>query len=343
MTALLRNNPWLLLPALVLAALGLFAPPATTQQDVTQQPARAGFIQQPGRIEVAAAELKTYWFTPAHAQPHEIEKLAARLYGRTLWVKDRGTDAGPVQNIQRLGDTIVIYDTEEYAQRLGEALHGMDEAAKREAEQQGHVIPEIVVAHWAPEHVGLNTAFSALNSFRRNTMMSDDFGTQQVPNIAIVSDVGQLVLRDTSAHVEQMIKVLERIDVPEQQLYVTCLVIRGGPSDVASAMPVPEEVTRNLSKLVPFDEFSFLSMGVVRTSALAENLGINMDEGFKLHLRNHGYDEVGRRLTAECSFTSRSGQSFETRTTIRSGEYTVLGASGGNPLFAVLKIEPVED
>ena len=55
-------------------------------------------------------------------------------------------------------------------------------------------------------------------------------------------------------------------------------------------MTVPEEVTRNLAKLVPFDEFSFLSMGVVRTSALAEDLGIDMDGGFKLQLHNHGYD-----------------------------------------------------
>jgi hypothetical protein len=331
------------IPTLTLAlALGLITPLGAQEDPGTQSAQRA---QNSGRQLVQAAELKTYYFTPQHVASHELKKLAARLYGRQLHIADRGgLAAPPVENLQQLGDTILIYDTEEYAQMLGEALHGMDMALAEEtgeAAMSSH--HETIVATWSPNHIGLRVAAAALTSFRRDAQVFDERGNSNfLPNMSTVDEVNQLILRDTPDQVKQMLAMLERIDLPEEQLYLTCLVIRGQHAPSTNPTSVPSVLTTNLSKLVPYEHFELVTMGVLRASVLTEDLQISMDDAYRLDLRDLGYDSESNGLTAMCGFRSMDGQSLETRTTIRAGEYTVLGATGSSPLFAVLKIEPID-
>jgi hypothetical protein len=335
-----------LVPALVLG----FTAPLRAQEDPGTQPdaQRAHQPEPDAPPLVQAADLKTYYFTPQHVRSTELRKLAERLYGRVLYVADHGGyNAPPVENLQQLGDTLVIYDTADYAQLLGEALHNMDQAmAVADGDDAGHAASsnmETAIATWRPRHIGLNVSSAALASFRREALVFDERGNaSRVPNVSIVGELGQLILRDTPDQVQAMLDMLQSIDVPEQQMYVTCLVIRGQHAPSTDPTPIPEELSTNLSKLVPYEHFEMLTMGVLRASAMADNLELSMDGNYKIQLVNQGYDAETKSLTALCGFGGPGGQRIETRTTIHAGEYTVLGATGFEPLFAVLKIEPID-
>lgn len=333
-----------IIPLAFALALALCFPTSLhAQEDPDAQHARQSANTMPPLLK--ASQLKTYYFTPQHVQSTHLRGLAQELYGRQIYITDRGGYSGaPVDNVQQLGDTLIIYDTEDYAQMLGEALHEMDlamaEAAPAPAPAANY---ETAVATWRPRHIGLNVASSALTSFRRDALVFDERGNvSHVPNVSVVGELGQLILRDTPDQVEVMVSMLQSIDIPEQQMYVTCLVIRGQHMPSDGPDPVPAELASNLSKLVPYDHFELLTMGVLRASAIADHLELRMDDSFRIELKNQGYDAETRSLTALCAFDGTTNQRLETRTTIRAGEYTVLGATGSQPLFAVLKIEPID-
>ena len=142
---------------------------------------------------------------------------------------------------------------------------------------------------------------------------------------------------------------------------ITCYVIRAG-SDESSA-PVPEVLAANLARLSGYPEFHQVSMGMVRTGVHLENkILLQMEAGrerFELDLEPVAYDRNNGSLTlARCAFEmgtflSRSTSAgvfeerhwmspvFSTSTTVRSDEYTVLGAAGSEPTFVVLQIRSV--
>ncbi len=316
-------------------------PQAARDQNQAQAPANPRVFD--------AEQLKTFYFTPQHTNIRDLEHLAHELYARELYINDRGgIFSHPVENLMRLGETIVIYDTPEYAKMLGAALHEMDVAMKGETSAQPEQsTPTTVITNWSPKHIGLNDAVAALQSFRRNTMVYDEYGHRSdVQNFSVVNELNELVLRDTPLQIEAMVNTLNKLDVPEQQLFITCLVISGNrmaPEGNESKSELPQELVQNLSKLVPFAHFELQSMGILRASAMAGNLEMLMDDNDSLSLREPSYDSESRSLTAVFKFSSnRSNQRFQTRTTIRAGEYTVIGATGNSPLFAVLKIEPID-
>lgn len=342
---LLQSAAWVktavLVPALVLVQFLGFAA-VTAGQDDPQQGGAFAHPEDP-RPLVRAADLRTYYFTPSHVRSSELRKLAERLHGRNLWVIERGGyEARPIENLQAMGDTIIIYDTEEYATRLGQALHDMDRSMGEQAAEP--TPPRSVtysVVEWTPRHLTLDSAFSALRPFQRQAMITDSAGvTSQVPNLAMLNETGQLVMRDTTDQVQQMQQLLERLDQPEPQVLITCLVIRG-TRDADSANPgVPSELSQHLSNLVPYDNFLLESTGVLRTGVLAKEISIDMDGRFRLLMRSEAYDGDTGTMTVRCEFLAKPNH-LETRTTLTAGEYVVLGASGYEPLFVVLQVKPL--
>ena len=81
-----------------------------------------------------------------------------------------------------------------------------------------------------------------------------------------------------------------------------------------------------------------MSRGIVRSSSRAKSIELSIDDSYRLELLPEAYDVETRSLTARCQFAGRDDFGFETRTTLQGSEYTVLGAMGRDPIFAVLQI-----
>lgn len=297
---------------------------------------------------MSASDMTMTFYTPNNVNEKELAKLAQSIHGRNISIKEKGGHfATPVRNIQTLGDALLIYEDEAGAQRILAWCQQIDAAMKSEQEPAKQ---ELTVTEWRPKNMSLMTGHSSLTPFHRNVReFRDGQFISENPNITLLKDQGTLVLRDTPRQIEAMVALLDRIDQPEEQLMLTAMVITGQKDAAVDQGDVPPELTQHLSQMVPFDTFRTESLGMVRSSARSRDIQISMGERNStgqqpnhLIIRPEAFDPETATLTAVCEFRSADGLTFETRTTIQAGEYTVLGASGSQPLFCVLRIERLD-
>jgi hypothetical protein len=330
MTALPVTLPPVFAPALILA-VALCACPLSAQD------AGGATQERPNPLLFSADDVVTEFYTPENSSVHELIRVAAQFHGRSFYVEERGGyNARPLENLQLLGDSILIYDKPDYTTSLLAALKLLDRGNADEPGRQA-----IVTRHWSPGFVSVNTGLGALQPFNRSVFLVDDQGREHaVGNVSMLQNQNVLVLRDSPDQVDQMLELLEVIDQPETQLMVTTMVLRGVRGD--SEDDVPAELTRHLSQLVPYDTFSVEAMGMVRTSARAREIQIKLDGRNRLVFEPDAFDRESLSLSGMCHFDSADGFQFETRTSVAAGEYTVLGAAGEVPLLVVLRIMPLD-
>ncbi|GEM_PF-2647242 len=287
---------------------------------------------------MSASAMTTTFYSPENVNPRELAKLAHDIHGRNISIEEKGGHfATPVRNIQTLGDALLIYEDEAGAQRILAWCRQIDAEMKADEEPAEQ---ELTVTEWRPKHMSLMTGYSSLAPFHRSVReFHDGQFVSENQNITLLKEQGTLVLRDTPRQIDSMLALLNRVDLPEEQLMLTAMVITGQQDPGVDQGAVPAELNQHLAQMVPFSSFHTESMGMVRSSARSRDIEIAMDEGNRLKIRPEVFDAETSTLTAVCEFDSVNGLSFETRTTIRAGEYTVLGASGNQPLFCVLRIE----
>lgn len=292
---------------------------------------------------LSAEEIVTTFYTPEHLGADELLDLAGMLYGRAIFVAERGGyEADSIDNLHSVGDALLIYDDQANTERLLAGLQVLD----RPSAQVPDARPALTTATWAPGYISLDSAFEALGPFRREIVVDANTSDARLQeNLSLLGDQNMLVLRDSGPQVEQMLALLASIDRPEPQLQVWATVVYAvaGANLRAdnTAPPAPAELTNELKRLVPFEHFFTASMGLVRSSARSEQIRIETDKGDELHLRPEAFDAKTGTLTTLIHFDGAGDFDFETRTSITAGEYTVLGASGQQPLFLVLRIEPL--
>ncbi len=329
-------SPWM--PSLAALAGGLLLGlPATAHEVSAPASPQAA---QPDRLPlVPSSELVTYFVNPRWVGTAEAFEIARNLYGRDYYVVERGGYASrPVSNLQWLGDSIIVYDVEARAHAISDALGALDE-------EMGRAEPPSVALEtlsWGPRHVSLDGAWTAISNLRREIDARDERGGRlEVPNLTLVRERGLILIQETPERLATVRGLLERIDVPEPQLLVTCLILEGTNDPAAGAQALPAELTANLSQLVPFTHFQQVGFGVVRSSARAAEITLQLDQNLKLVLRPEAFDAQTGQMTASVKYGSHL-QGFETRTTIAADEYTVLGAAGGRPVFTVIRLHPLE-
>jgi len=182
-------------------------------------------------------------------------------------------------------------------------------------------------------------------------------------NIAMVEDRSLVVVRETGGTLVEIQSLLDRIDVPEPQVMLTFYAIQG-TTEEPDGGPLPEELTKNLERLLPQYRFEALGLAMIQTSAAAgREVSLRIDaggtDGFEVQFRPVAFDEKTSSLTIErCSVARdvyqtanvggvmqtqgvRSERLFTTNTILRGGEYTVLGATGADPVFVVIRLMPV--
>lgn len=311
--------------------------------------------QSHGMPEVSLAEIVLQDYTVQHQDAGQLQNLLEDLVGRNFLVKERGGQS--VENIQRLGQSLILYDTKEQVARLLETLKRLDVPP-----QSAPAGLQLRTLEYVPRFISLDTSFDALRSFIQSF---DPRRTgSSVPNVSTVKERGMLVLRDTETQVAEMLALLKRIDQPEKQVLITVYVI--GPVDAAGGTPLPPELAQNLAKLLPQFRFGMNGIAMLQTSVGGEReLSLSLDGGrsgsFQLAFRPVAFDAETSSLTVErCVLRqdvfqdiSSGGDTparrqftgvkdvFSTNTVFRGGEYTVLGATGAEPVLVVVRVAPL--
>jgi len=293
---------------------------------------------QPSLAYLPLSDLELQHYSPKHTSSHELAKLARRLFGRSFYVEDDGaTNVSPVENIQTIGDTLLIFDQSARLDELMKRLRTLDEVSESapDSAQGTHYLTHA----WSPGHVSLGDALSALSSYQRPLFPA----TSSAPNITTVGERNMLMLRDTQENLAEMLKVLEELDQPAPELLVSAMIVQGRSTPAGGDGPaLPKALTDNLAQLVAYEHFEMLSMGFVRTSTRVGSVEVSMpaDENryFQLQLRPDSFDADGGTLTTQVRFSGNDRREIQTRTQIPVGEYTVIGASGRDPLFVVIKL-----
>jgi hypothetical protein len=327
-----------LLSALILLSL---APP---QQPREQDPARV--------LALDAVRLDSY--IPQHVNAGDLFQVARQTLGRDVWIAERGgTDGQPASNLALMADRILVYDDPPYVEQILASLRKLD--------QRDPAMPaarELIAREYAPRYITLDSAVQALASY-------DIRGSNNARNVSVLPERNVLVLRDSEARVAEMSALLSSLDRPEPQAILKCYIVRGAAEGDSKGLPA--DLVKNLEALVPQFKFTSIGFGLLRTSvASGRDVALRLEaaagnQAFELSMLPVAYDPATASLTVQrCRLdrdasmgavdaaggaTGRSAggrqQIFSTNAVLRGGEYTVLGASGSEPLFVVLHLTPV--
>lgn len=336
----MRNPLLTLVAALPLAGLAFTLPtPPPLPQDALNDRA-------------APEAHRVYYYTVEQGDAYFIGDMATTIYGVNIPKLDPdGHVVGMTENIIVLDDhRLLIYDRPSSAEKILTLCKELDVPAQAETQADREFTSEI----YTPRYVSVEDARLALEPFNR-VILESNAGPRS--NLQLLGNSGRLMLRDTAANLDKMRALLDELDRSAPQIELTCYVLRGLDEPVDNGLP--KELTDNLSRIVPFPGFDLATMGVVRTSADSSGASVSIempgiDERFELDAQISAFDAQGdgrQVLTlSNCRMKRMIWQPgsdtlqplFETNVALGSGEYAVMGATGSNPIFVVLRFERVE-
>jgi len=354
-----------MLPAFFLAALPLLIPGPVQEIDQTHQQ------QDPdGPVIVSAAELSVKVYRPRNADARQLSHLAQEMLGRQLWVRERGVPSSPVFNVQLLGDALVLYDTEENVRRMIATLEKLDMPSEGTG---GPRVESLETWEYTTRYLSLESVYELLQPLQRFVNQIDPReaalrpgGIPQANNISVSEERRLLVVRDTAERVGEIRELLQRVDVPADQVTITCWLLQGGSAPAAQSevgtldtvfeqrgsAALPAELAEHLGKLVPGQEFRQVGFALLQSSVstrqgISVQLDSTLERSYALDLMPSAFDRQNGSLTVSyCTLTATWATTgpqrlFTTSATLRSGEYTVLGASGSTPILVAIRVTPV--
>lgn len=276
-------------------------------------------------------------FRPKHIDVHELYGVARKLIARDLLLLDEESQSTlRVSNLQLLGNSLLLYDLPGNLVRHYDLLAAMDAEA---ADTPVPTAERVVTQEYRPRYLSmraLSEVLSPFDSSRRDPSRR---------NIEYVRDRPVVVIHDTRPAVDEILAFLNRLDVPSPQVLLTCHLVVPGES----SGDLPAELTEDLARLTGAGGFRRVAVGMVRTAVDSQSgVSIRLDAQqagtYELQLELGPFDERTSTLSlVSCSLVSHDdgGTLFRTSTTLESGVYTVLGASGAEPLFVVLHGSPL--
>jgi hypothetical protein len=277
--------------------------------------------QEPALPVVSLDQLEVFSYAVQNTDPDELFDLAEDLVGRRFVLQDRGPD--PLFNLMRLGSTIVVYDTQAQTSRARELFKTLDTPRPRAQE------PRFV--EYKPRFVSLETAAAAVQS------MVDVDRVDPRGLILLYSDSQELLAEAQG--------LLQRIDVPQKQVLISCQLIELAPGEGPA---LPKELVDNLQRLLPGSSFTQVGFALLKTSVGGrEPLSIQIESTGKrylLYLTPIAFDEATASLTiAYCRLVedpdgADERELFTTNTVLRGNEYTVLAGTGATPRLLVVRV-----
>lgn len=309
-----------------------------------QSPEQASDVGQGGISTYSLNELVMHQFEPVHSDPYELVELAKNMVGRQYFVRERGTRVGAVPNMSVLGRKVILYDTKDYVTGvMVPLLTQLDRASK--AEPVARPMEVLARLEYTPRYVSLRALSTASESYRR-TVVDENQG---INNFSWSEESNTVIVRDEDLRLKEIQELFTQLDVPEPQVMLTCYLVQGTMSH-EERQGLPPELGEHMGKLVPGMGFELAGFAMLRTS-VGRGQGITMQlraeganiSGYQLDLRPMAYAAAtGTLSVSECSLgKSADGKRrllFSADTLMRADEYTVLGASGEEPVFAVVRL-----
>jgi len=333
-------------------------PQDATAENARPQPARDGRTREQDSHEppvIDAAEVEVRLMRVDNERAQDLAEMLLRQSRRVFYVRSTdGSLSGPFTNVDSFGgDVIMLHDRRELLPQLQAALAQATAVSARPARAE----VALAALEYRPRYAAVATLLTALEPFARripNVLAvaegAANGGPTFVSNVTVLNQAGVLVLRDTPEHLSEMTALLSRLDTPAPQVMITCLLIqeRSSEGGDGGSPSVPEDLVRDLRELLPVTALervgqAALRIAVVPGSDVVVTGTIDTGAEFKLKLLPAGYDrEHGTLSMTHCAFSLDGSSLFDTSAVLSAGEYTVLGASGLEPLFVVLRVVPLE-
>ena len=305
-----------------LAVTALSAAVALGPQDASQE--------QPHESTLRSSDLEVTYFRPEHSRAKDLASITSDFQGRWLNVIDEDGTIRNVRNMTVMGDIVLVYDSKQATDRIVKQLTELDMASAAQNVNHETVVEAVQVRYL---------------SLARIRMLVENFHGQ---DYSVIEDT--VVLRGRRNDVQKTKDLLTRLDQPRKQVLLTAYRVTAVQEDLVDER-LPEALTQNLKRLLPYKGFRMDSVAMLRSAVDPQGeMSILMqakdeeDSGF-LRMRTGSYDSENKTLSLEsCRYDLMWGQVpgsttlFETSTTVRAGEYTVLGASGLDPAFVVLHV-----
>jgi hypothetical protein len=341
----------LLLISATALSLGLRAPSAplahAPAQDADETAAQSA---EPPLVSVAELVLEHY--EPLHVDPHELAHSVQSMIGRHFYVRERGGyhASEPIEDVSVLGGSLVIYDTAEYAARVLATCRALDVAPREEAPEPPGEAAEIL--RYRPRYVSLPAALSTLRRFVEFPVGS---------GLDALQEQNVLVITGTPNVLASTLATLAQIDVPRDQIVLSCYLVRALAKGAGEPAPeegrLPQDLVDDLGRLVPQFRFELYGFALLQTAVPSSDvLQIHIDTrsavGYELSFLPAAFDTESATLSVErCTLvrvrSAGDGASqrlhetvFTTSTVFRGGEYTVIGGTGSDPVFLVVRVSP---
>lgn len=311
---------------------------APFRQDPTSQ-------QRPDPPEVpTASDLVMRNYRPDPTDPDVLFYTIRNFAGRKITVRDpKSQNTSAHDNLQLFGHTILVYDSPENAERILGMLAELDartaEDAARSAKSAGEERAGIEVFEYKRRYLSLDSLSQALYPLQPDQPDSYEH------SMTFVKERGSVIVRDTPERVQEVKELLAQVDVPAPQVLFTCYVVSGTDAESKGESSLPKELVSGMRELVGYPHLERIAFAMLRSSATTDrDLHLELQAApvsYTLSLRPSAYDAESGAVTLDrCSFV-RVGEDdqqllFETSTLIQAGEYTVLGATGSEPVFVVI-------
>lgn len=297
------------------------------------------FVQDAGAPErhqipvLSTEDLILATYRPMHVQTGDLANAVRSTMGRFYHTEERGgRSAQPISNTSQVGSLVLLFDTPAYVDEMMSLCKSIDAAPEAIA------APETFT--YRTRYISVERAERALRPLRDRLQLSFD------------KDGGRLVASGEKSELERLEKMLVETDVPDPRVMVSCYILKGevGGASRPSAL-LPQDLVDDLGKLLP--QFSFEAEGFALLQASiapGRHLRVATEAGeegdFTLTFEVGAYDDEHGLLSAEkCRLSVKKGdrnsEVFSTDTVLRAGEYTVLGATGKEPVLLVVRLDKI--
>lgn len=320
--------------------LGILGTNQWSQEDEASG-GRTARLQNSATPTVELRELSLVHYRPKFVSPRELSSVVGRMLGRSLHVVERGNVARPIDNLSELGGQIIIYDTKEYAARVLETLKALDQPNQEAARGADMTESSEIMVEYTARHVPVSFLNSALRSF--GSLNYSPVGNRMI------------AARMPKSRKAEFVEFLERVDQPGPCVRLTCYLLIGSDSAAEGNGPQPPaEVLQSLKSILPDLEFRSIGFSMVQ-STISEGRPIELgvsgadDMRYELKFNPLALDvKSGDMNVLNCELLrhkegtgSARGQDsaqlmLRTDTVFRGNQFTVLGASGKDPVFVVI-------
>lgn len=308
--------------------------------------------------EPEAPEVSVAYFEPRSMDPNRLANLAQRLiYSSGVLGEIPNTMFQPV-TFESLEKTILVAAQSTLMPDVLGLLRDLDDGNTQAQKSSGDEATRVTTYQYRLRFASSSAVESVLRPFMNVRLL----GAQghQMPDaptgITIEYETGTVVVRETTAMIAEIRRVIEQIDQPEPQVRMTYYLVRGVDDAVMEAEGIdaedldaglPKDLVRDLGALLPVRGFQPLSFGVLQGDALSpRDIRDTMATGatMSLTMSPTTYDrETGTLGVDDIRFEYAEGgygtKRFTTSAQLEPGRFTVLGGVGATPIFLVLHMQ----